>query len=217
MANTHTFSKNEEIANAITHGIGVFLSIAALVILTVFSSIHGTVWHIVSFTIYGTTMLLLYLSSTLLHSFPKGKVKNIFEVFDHASIYLFIAGTYTPLLFVVIKGWLGWTIFGVIWGLAIIGVCFKVFFVKKFVVLSTVFYVLMGWLIILAWNPLVTTLSSEGLSLLIVGGVLYTIGAIFYVWRAFPYHHAVWHLFVLGGSIAHFFAIFLYVLPIPTA
>lgn len=214
MANTYTYSRKEEVANAITHGIGALLSIAALVLLIVFASIYGTVWHVVSFTIYGVTMVLLYASSTLVHSFPEGKVKDFFEICDHASIYLFIAGTYTPFLFVIVRGALGWTLFGIIWGIAISGVVFKAFFVKKFLFLSTLFYVAMGWLIVLAWKPLVATLPEAGLTLLVIGGALYTMGTVFYVWRAFPYHHAIWHLFVLGGTITHFFAILIYVLQV---
>lgn len=215
MGSTHEFTVKEEIANSITHGVGVLLSIAALVILITFSSLHGSVWHIISFTLFGVTMVLLYTSSTLLHSLPKGKAKNIFEILDHSSIYFFIAGTYTPFLFIVIGGWEGWTLFGVVWGLAIAGSIFKAFFVKRFLFTSTLLYILMGWLIVLRWGTIVGNLHPNGVLLLIIGGVLYTGGAIFYVWRAFKYHHAVWHLFVLGGTIAHFFAILLYVLPIP--
>ncbi|WP_208589853.1 PAQR family membrane homeostasis protein TrhA [Gracilibacillus suaedae] len=214
MGSTHEFSVREEIANSITHGIGMALSIAGLVILIVYSSLYGTVWHIVSFTLFGVTMVLLYTSSTLLHSLRKGKAKNVFEILDHSSIYFFIAGSYTPFLLVVIRGWEGWTLFGVIWGLAIGGTIFKAFFVKKFLYFSTILYVLMGWLIVFAWQPLVENMHPNGLKLLVIGGVLYTVGAIFYVWRGFNYHHALWHLFVLAGSIAHFFAVLLYVLPI---
>jgi hemolysin III len=213
MATTHTFTKGEEIANSITHGIGGLLSIAALVLLIVFSSLYGTAWHIVSFTLFGTTMVLLYTSSTLVHSFPKGKAKDVFEILDHSSIYFFIAGTYTPFLFIVVKGWLGWTLFGIVWGLAIAGTVFKSFFVKKYLHTSTVLYVLLGWMIVFAWNPLVENLPKNGLTLLIIGGVLYTIGAIFYVWRGFKYHHMIWHIFVVAGSAAHFFSVLFYLLP----
>lgn len=214
MTTTHTFSKIEEIANSITHGIGALLSIAALVLLVVFSATEGTLLHVISFSIFGGTMLLLYLSSTLVHSFPAGKAKDIFEIMDHSSIYLFIAGTYTPFLFIVIKGWIGWTLFGIIWGLALLGVVFKIFFCKRFVYLSTAIYIVMGWLIVLAWKPLAASLPAGGMVLLVTGGILYTLGTIFYVWRGFKFHHAIWHLFVLCGSIAHFFAVFLYVLPL---
>lgn len=207
MAQTHTYSRNEEIVNAVTHGIGCLLSIAALVILLVNAVQLGNIWHIVSFSIYGTTMILLYLSSTLVHSFPDGKLKDLFEIFDHAAIYLFIAGTYTPILFITLRGALGWTLFGIVWGLAIVGVIFKVFFVKEFLFTSTLLYVLMGWIIVFAWKPLMFHFPTVGIYFLILGGILYTVGTIFYVWRSFPYHHAVWHVFVIAGSVFHFFAI----------
>ncbi|WP_100400700.1 PAQR family membrane homeostasis protein TrhA [Bacillus sp. FJAT-44742] len=214
MGETHTFSRKEEIANAVTHGIGVALSIAALVILVIFASFEGTALHVISMSVYGSTMLLLYVSSTLVHSFPKGKAKDIFEIMDHASIYLFIAGTYTPFLFHVLEGALSWALFGTVWGIALVGVVFKAFFVKRFIFLSTLFYVLMGWIIVIAWIPLTEVLPGGGVFLLVLGGVFYTLGTIFYVWRGFPFHHAVWHIFVLAGSISHFFAIFRYVLPL---
>lgn len=213
MANTHTYTRNEEIANAITHGIGALLSIAALVILIVFAAIKGTALHVVSFTIYGSTMLLLYTASTLVHSFPEGRAKRVFESLDHSCIYIFISGTYTPILFHIIQGTLGWVLFGVVWGLTIFGVVFKSMFANRFLFTSTILYILMGWCIVIAWKPLTANLAPGGVTLLVVGGILYTVGTIFYMWRSFPYHHAVWHLFVLGGSITHFFAILLYVLP----
>ncbi len=207
MSNTHIFSKREEIANAVIHGIGAIFSIAALVILIVSSAMHGTAWHVVSFTLFGSSMVLLYLSSTLVHSFPAGRVKDFFEIMDHSAIYFFIAGTYTPFLFLVIKGALGWTLFGIVWGLAIGGTVFKAFFVKRFLHTSTLLYVVMGWLMVFGWKPLLENVSSQGLILLAIGGILYTVGAIFYVWRGFTYHHAVWHVFVLAASILHFFAV----------
>ncbi|MBB6453315.1 hemolysin III [Salirhabdus euzebyi] len=205
MATTHTFTKAEEISNSITHGIGAVLSIAALVLLVVFSASEGTVWHLVSLTIFGVSMVILYFSSTLLHALPAGKAKDILEIFDHSSIYLFIAGSYTPIMLLVVQGWLGWTLFGIVWGLAIGGTVFKIFFVKKYLVTSTVLYVVMGWMIVFAWEPLVTKIDATSLILLIIGGVIYTVGSIFYVWRGFKHHHAVWHLFVLAGSTVHFF------------
>lgn len=207
MSNTHIFSKREEIANAIIHGIGVFLSIAALVILIVSSVIHGTAWHVVSFTLFGATMVLLYTSSTLVHGFPAGRAKDVFEIMDHSAIYFFIAGTYTPFLFLAVKGPLGWTLFGIVWGLAIAGTVFKAYFVKRFLHTSTLLYVVMGWLMVFAWKPLLENVSTQGLIYLAIGGVLYTVGAVFYVWRGFTYHHAVWHIFVLAASILHFFAV----------
>lgn len=207
MAETHTYSRREELVNAVTHGLGVALSAAGLVLLIVLSSLQGTVWHVISFTLFGATMLVLYTASTLLHSFPDGRVKNVFEVLDHASIYLFIAGTYTPFLLVALRGPLGWSLFGIVWGIAAGGTVFKAFFVKKFLFLSTLFYVAMGWLIVFAWSPLKEAIPYESLLLLAGGGVLYTVGTVFYVWRSFPYHHAVWHLFVLAGSVLHYFSV----------
>jgi hemolysin III len=204
---THVFSKGEEIANSITHGIGALLSIAALVLLIVFSALYGDGWHLAGFMVFGITMLMLYMSSTFVHSFPPGKVKDLFEIFDHASIYFFIAGTYTPFLFIAVKGALGWWLFGAVWGIALIGTVFKCFFAKKFVFFSTVLYVVMGWLIVFAWGPLVEALPPVAFAFLVTGGILYTVGAVFYVWRGFRYHHMIWHLFVLAGSIFHFFAV----------
>lgn len=213
MGDTHTFSKGEEIANAITHGIGAVLSIAALVLLIVFSSMYGTAWHVVSFTIFGVTMFLLYFSSTMVHALPRGKAKDLFEIFDHSAIYFFIAGSYTPFTFLVIQGALGWTLFGIVWGLAIGGTIFKSFFVKKYVFTSTLLYVLMGWLVVIGWNQIVVNLPPSAIFLFVAGGIFYTFGAIFYVWRGFKYHHAIWHLFVIAGSTAHFFCVFFYLLP----
>ncbi|RUS45203.1 hemolysin III family protein [Cohnella sp. AR92] len=210
MANTYVYSRREEVANAVTHGLGAALSIAGLTLLIVFASLRGDAWHVTSFTIYGVTMLMLYVASTLVHSFKEGKIKDLFETFDHSCIYLFIAGTYTPIMLTILRSPLGWTLFGIVWGIAIAGIVFKAFFTKRFLYLSTLFYVLMGWMVVFVWGPLQEAMSPTGLHLLVAGGLLYTLGTIFYVWRAFPYHHAVWHLFVLAGSIAHFFAILLY-------
>ena len=212
MASTHVFSKEEEISNSITHGIGVILSIAALVILIVFASLYGNVWHVVSFTLFGVTMLLLYTSSTLLHALKPGKAKDFFEIMDHSSIYFFIAGSYTPFLLVAVQSATGWTLFGIVWGLAIAGTIFKSFFVKKFLFTSTLLYVVMGWLIVFVWDDLVTAVHPTSLILLISGGLLYTVGAVFYIWKLFKHHHAVWHIFVLSATVCHFFAV-IYLLP----
>jgi len=208
----HIFSKREEIMHAITHGIGAILSLAGLVLLIVFASFSGNPWKIVSVTIFGATMLLMYLSSTIVHSLPQGKWKDIFLIFDHSSIYLFIAGTYTPFLFVHLKGTLGWVLFGVVWSIAVTGIVFKLFFVKRFIILSTLFYIVMGWLIVFAWKPLTEVMHTHGIALLLTGGIVYTVGAFFYVYKKIPYHHVIWHIFVLLGSIFHFFAVFYYVI-----
>ncbi|WP_284639728.1 PAQR family membrane homeostasis protein TrhA [Paenibacillus silviterrae] len=203
----------EERANAISHGIGAVLSVAALIALLI-SSLHiGDLWRIVSSTVFGVTLILLYVSSTLLHSARTDKWIDLFEIMDHAAIYLLIAGTYTPFLLVTLHGTLGWSLFAVIWGLALIGVIFKLFYVKRFPVLSTLFYIAMGWMILFAIRPLYEQLPQGGLFWLVMGGVLYTFGTLFYLWRRVPYHHAIWHTFVLAGSVCHFVTIFFYVIP----
>ncbi|SDJ75730.1 PAQR family membrane homeostasis protein TrhA [Sediminibacillus albus] len=212
MAKTHTFTKSEEFANALTHAIGALLSIAALVTLIVHASLHGTIWHIISFTLFGVTMVLLYFSSTFVHALPQGRAKDLFEIMDHSSIYFFIAGSYTPFLFVAVQGWLGWTLFGIVWGIAIAGTIFKCFFVKRFLFVSTIGYILVGWQIVFAWQSLVQNIPYNGIVLLVAGGLLYTIGSVFYMWRGFKFHHAIWHLFVLAGTTVHFFSVILYLI-----
>lgn len=203
----------EEIANAITHGIGVILSIPALIILIIHAVEYGTASAVVGFTIYGVSMFLLYLFSTLLHSIHHPKVEKLFAILDHSAIYIFIAGTYTPFLLVTLKGPLGWTLLVIIWTLAIVGIIFKVFFVRRFIKLSTLFYIMMGWLIIVAIQPLYENLTSDGFTLLLIGGILYSVGAIFFLWEKLPFNHAIWHVFVLGGSAMMFFCVLFYVLP----
>ncbi len=204
-------SLGEEIANSITHGIGAALATAALTILVVFASLKGDAWQIVSFAIYGTSLVLMYTSSTLYHAFTNKKAKRYFRIMDHSSIFLLIAGTYTPITLLALRdtGW-GWTIFGLIWGMAILGILFKFLFYGKLEKLSIVFYVLMGWLAIIAIKPMLANLPTGLLIWIAVGGLSYTLGIIFYAWTKFPYSHSIWHLFVLGGSISHFFGILLY-------
>jgi hemolysin III len=203
----------EEIFNSVTHGVGALVSIAGLVFLIVFSSIYGQTMHVVSCTIYGTTLVLLYTASTLYHSFQKPSIKHVFKIFDHSCIYVLIAGTYTPFMLVTVQGALGWTIFGIVWGLTILGIIFKAFFVTRFKIVSTIAYILMGWLVILAIKPLFHALPGGGIFWLISGGLAYTIGTIFYAWKKLPFNHAIWHLFVLAGSVCHFFAIMFYIVP----
>lgn len=204
-----------EIFNSITHGIGVLLSVAALVLLLVFGSLRDAdAWKIVSFSIYGASLIILYMASTLFHAFRKGKTKNFFNLFDHSSIFILIAGTYTPFCLVSLRGPWGWTLFGLIWGFAIAGVLFKVFFyTDKLRFISTVFYVAMGWLILIALGPLIKNVPAGGLYWLLAGALSYSFGVTFYLWRKYAWNHVIWHLFVLGGSISHFFAIFFHVLP----
>src|SRR5699024_1728341 len=153
-------------------------------------------------------------SSTLLHALPKGKAKDVFEILDHSSIYLFIAGTYTPITLIVMDGALGWVLFGIVWGVTVVGIVFIVFFVIRVLFVSTILYILLGLLVVIGWDQIISNLHGNGVTLLVIGGVLYTVGTIFFLWRGFKYHHAIWHLFVVGGSVFHFFAIFLYVLPL---
>lgn len=205
----------EEVMNAVTHGIGTLLAVAGLVLLTVLAYLHGDIWHIVSFSIYGTTLVLLYLASTLYHSFTNERVKYIFKILDHSAIYLLIAGTYTPFTLVPLHGVLGWTVFGLVWGFAIMGIVMKVFFIGRYKFISTMCYIAMGWFIVLAIKPLLAAVPMLGMVWLLVGGLFYTLGSVFYLWKRIPYNHAIWHLFVLAGSISHFIAVFFYVLPIP--
>jgi hemolysin III len=200
-------STGEEIANSITHGIGALLAIGALVVLVVFAAIKGTVWHIVSFSIFGTTLVLLYFASTLYHSLTHVTAKKVFHKFDHISIYLLIAGTYTPFCLTVLRSWIGWTIFGIVWTCAVLGTVFKAISVGSRVRLSTVLYVMMGWVILIAINPLYEAMSFNGFALLIAGGVSYTLGTIFFIRDQVKYNHSVWHVFVLGGSVLHFFSV----------
>lgn len=213
MKDSEKYNLKEEIASSITHGIGVALAVAALVILVMLASIQGNPWKIVSFSIYGASMIILYIASTFYHAFQKPKVKNVFKIFDHASIYILIAGTYTPFTLVTIRGGWGWSIFGIIWGLAITGIVFKSFFIQRLKLISTLLYVLMGWFIVIAMKEVIANLDTMGLIWLIIGGVSYTGGVFFYLNDKIKFNHAIWHLFVLGGSICHFFAILFHVLP----
>jgi len=203
----------EETINALTHGLGALLSLGGLAVLVATASRHGDAWHIVSCSIYGATLVLLFTSSTLYHSFRSERIKHGFRIVDHSSIYLLIAGTYTPFLLVNLRGAWGWSLFGVIWALAMAGIVFQVYFVRRFRLAQTLIYLAMGWLVVVAVKPLFDHVPRPGLLWLLFGGLCYTAGTVFYLWKKLPYHHAVWHLFVLGGSICHYFAILFYVLP----
>ena len=197
----------EEIFNSVTHGIGTLLSIAALVILTVFAVKKGNAWHVVSFSIFGTSLVLLYLSSTLYHSFTKEKIKNLFARFDHSAIFLLIAGTYTPFVLTTLRGPLGWTLFGIVWGLAVAGIIIRSIYLTRFRKLMVGIYVAMGWMFLIAIVPMIQNLPSSSIIFLFVGGGCYSLGVIFYAWRNLKYGHGIWHLFVLAGSISHFFSV----------
>ncbi len=206
-AGYRTLSIGEEVFNSITHGIGTLLSIAALVLLVVYAAIKGDAWHVVSFSIFGSTMVLLYLSSTLYHSFTKEKIKNLFARFDHAAIFLLIAGTYTPFLLTALRGTLGWTLFGIIWAVAITGVVIRSIYLTRFRKLMVGLYLAMGWMFVVAIGPMMQNLPVISIVFLFLGGVMYSIGVIFYAWRNLKYGHGIWHLFVLAGSILHFFSV----------
>ena len=202
------YTLKEEIWSSLVHGIGIALGIAALVILVSFSTVYGNAWAIVSTAIFGTTFILLYTASTLYHAIPLQNVKKVLKKLDHIFIYYLIAGTYTPFLLVNLRGAMGWSIFGVVWGLAIIGTFLKIFTnTSGTKVWSIGLYLLMGWMILFASKQLVAELNSIALTFLTIGGLFYSLGIFFYVWKSKKYTHTIWHFFVLTGTIMHFFAI----------
>jgi hemolysin III len=202
----------EEIANAITHGIAAVFAFAALAILVVVASLFGDGWHLAASIVFGVTLSLLYVSSTLYHALPFARAKQLFKVLDHAAIYLLIAGTYTPFTLVTLRGAGGWWLFGLVWALATLGVVFEAAWVHRPRLLNAIIFVAMGWLVLVMRGPLVAHLSRPGLWLLVAGGISYTLGTLFYVAKR-PYMHAIFHLFVLAGSVLHFLAVLIYVLP----
>lgn len=201
-------STREEIINSITHGLGALLSIVALVVLIIIAGRNNDIWQLISFSIYGSTLIILYLSSTLYHSFTGPKLKNLFARFDHVSIFLLIAGTYTPILLISIRGVWGWTLLIVIWTVALVGAVIRSIYLYRFRKLMVAIYLLMGWMFVLAGKQIYLNLSTESLFFLLLGGIAYSVGVVFYMWRKLPYSHGIWHLFVLAGSILHFFAIY---------
>jgi hemolysin III len=207
------FTLGEEIAHSITHGIGAALSIAGLTVLVFLAARYGDATQVVSFSIYGGSLTLLYLASTLYHAIQHPRAKLVFKILDHASIYLLIAGTYTPFLLVGLGGRWGWIFMAIIWGLALLGVSFKALFIHRFQRLSVLGYVLMGWLGVILVNRLMANMPMGGLVWIAAGGVCYTVGVIFYALQKIRYMHVVWHFFVLGGSICHYIAVLLYLAP----
>ncbi|MEC5269668.1 hemolysin III family protein [Heyndrickxia coagulans] len=204
-------SWKQELANAVTHGIGFLLSIPAMVMLVVFAAEKNNPLYLASFLVFGISMLLLYLFSTLLHSFYWTKVKTFLAILDHSAIYLLIAGTYTPIVLITLHGTLGWVLFSVVWGVSAIGIAGKCFLIHRFKLLSTMLYLIMGWLILIAIEPLYKGLSAPGFWLLFSGGICYSVGAVFYTWKNLPYSHAIWHIFVIAGSAFMYFTILFYV------
>lgn len=204
----------EEIANSITHGFGILFSIAGLAVLSAFSSVFGNVYHIVSCSIYGATLILLYTASTIYHTIRDPRAKQILRIIDHSAIFLLIAGTYTPFTLVTLQGTWGWSLFGTVWGIAIIGIIIQCTRLRKYRFLSIALYLIMGWSIVVAIKPLYSSLPSGGLWLVLSGGLAYTFGVLFYLWKSMRFSHAIWHIFVLAGSILHFFAVLFYVIPL---
>ncbi|MCF3651327.1 PAQR family membrane homeostasis protein TrhA [Synoicihabitans lomoniglobus] len=206
-----TYSAREERANSWTHGVGIPLSVAGLVGVVVAAARHGDGWQITSTAIFGVTLVLLYTTSTLYHAMRQERTKYLLRKFDHAAIFLLIAGTYTPFVLVSLRGPWGWSLFGVVWGLAVAGVILKFWFAGRFRVVSTLLYLGMGWLVLIALKPLLAALPPAGFAWLVAGGASYSLGTVFYLWKRLPYHHAVWHLWVLAGSFCHWVAVFGYV------
>jgi hemolysin III len=207
------YTPGEELANSITHGIGAAFSVVGLVVLTTFSSLRGDAWLITGTTIFGVTLVALYTTSTLYHSFRSVAVKHVLRKFDHAAIFLLIAGSYTPFLLVTLRGPWGWRLFAIVWTLAVAGIALKFRFAGRYRVASTLLYIAMGWLVLTVLRPLLLVLPRGGFWLLLAGGFCYTGGAAFYLWKRLPYHHAVWHLWVMAGSACHWAAVFFYVVP----
>lgn len=217
MTEVRAQTRLEEIANSAIHGAGFLLSITGLAIIFINAAFHGKPLHIISGVIYGITLVLLYAASALYHASESPRQKHVFKIIDHSCIYLLIAGTYTPFTLITLQGIWGWALFGIVWILAFLGILFQIFFVYRFKILATLAYIIMGWLVVIAIKPLAHALPAGGMLWLFAGGVAYTGGAVFYLWKSLPFHHAVWHLFVLSGSVCHFFAVMFYVMPIKTS
>jgi len=203
----------EEVANGVTHGIGTMLSIAGLTLLVALASMKGDAWRIVSFSVYGGSLVMLYLASTLYHSIQSPRLKRHFQKLDHASIFLLIAGTYTPFTLVNMRGPWGWVLFGLTWSVAAFGVAMKTLCIDRYKASSVVLYIAMGWIGLIALKPALSFIPLGGIGWMLAGGLLYTSGVVFYAWERLPFNHTVWHLFVLGGSVCHFFGVLFFVLP----
>ena len=219
MENTEDTSKQMELlyerANSISHGIGFLLTIPGLALLVYMAYLHGDTQHIISVSIYGISLMVLYAASTLCHGLQDEKAKNLFEIVDHCAIYLLIAGTYTPITTLLLKGEWGEKLVVWVWIMAAVGIVFKIFYTGKFEWLSLITYILMGCMIVVAIEPLMQNVPLNALLWLLAGAIAYIVGVVFYVWQSLPYHHMIWHLFVMAGSICHYVAILLYALPLP--
>jgi hemolysin III len=207
----HFYSPAEERMNIWTHGLGFVAASVGLVLLLMRATSYGDVWHTVSFAVFGVSMMILYAASTTYHAAKTPRLRYRLKIFDHAAIYVLIAGTYTPFALVTLHGQTGWVIFASVWGIAAAGVVLKLFFTGRFDLLSTIMYVVMGWIIVLAINPLRENLSGPGLYWIMAGGIAYTVGAVLYSIRTLPFNHAIFHVFVLAGSFCHFWTVYYYV------
>ncbi len=205
------YSPAEEKINVWSHGFGVIMSLVGLALLALRAVSIGDAWRIVSFSIFGVSMILLYSASTIYHCSKTPKIRARLNVFDHSSIYVLIAGSYTPFTLVTLHGWVGWTIFGIAWGAALTGIILKIFFLGRHKTLSVAMYILMGWIIVIAVKPLIQNMSPTGLSWLLAGGISYTVGAVLYSLKGLKYNHAVFHIFVLVGTVCHFITVYWFV------
>jgi len=206
-------SIREEIANALTHGLGATAALAGGAVMITLAALYGDAWQLGSAIVFGISLLLLYLASTLYHAIQHPVVKGRLKVFDHCAIYLLIAGTYTPFTLIGLRGPWGWGLFAAIWALAVAGIVFKLFYTGRFKLLSTIIYIAMGWLVIVAAKPLLNALDASTLGWLLAGGICYTLGTVFYHRPSLKYSHAIWHLFVVGGSVCHYIAVLSQVVP----
>lgn len=207
------YTKGEEIFNSVTHGVGAAAAIGGTVVLLVFACFHASSLAVASCAIYGGTLFFLYLMSTLYHALVNEKAKRVLRVFDHCSIFLLIAGTYTPFTLITLRGPLGYTIFGIIWGAALLGIVLNAISIERFKKFSLICYLAMGWAIVFAFRPLLADLSALSLVFLGLGGVFYSAGVLFYTRKQYRYMHSIWHLFVLAGSVLHYFSILCIVKP----
>ena len=212
--NLPRYTLSEELLNSISHGIGACLSVAALVLCVVRAAFQSTAAGVVGSAIYGSTLVILYCMSTLYHAITNRTARRVFRVFDHTSIYLLIAGTYTPITLVTLRGAMGWVLFGIVWGIAILGIVLNSVNIERFKVFSMISYIVMGWAVVIGARDIIAKLDRGGLMFLLYGGIAYTVGIIFYALKKKRYMHSVWHFFVLAGSILQFFCIYIYVLPV---
>ncbi len=206
-------ANRHELANSLTHGAGLALAVAGCAAIVTLAALRGNAWHIVACSVYGATLVCLYAASTVYHSVRSRRVKRVMRILDHSAIFLLIAGTYTPFTLVNMRGAWGWSLFGVVWGLAVAGIVFKVWFVEHFPIASTIVYLAMGWLAVVAVKPVLAMVPPAGIVWLVAGGLMYTAGVGFFAWEKLPYHHAIWHVFVIGGSVCHYCAVLSSVVP----